>query len=204
MDQAPQTWLLREDGHCVKLPLQEVALPPQTYRLYRFLTELEDILETVPEDFSRIQQIIPRVRQLLISSYWLQLTYTEPSPDPGWSVHCLYDEVEFPLTVQMEAWLPGKISPIHNHGTWGIVAIVSGQEQHQFWRRSPISEKPDRLEYVGEKLLGAGDVIAFTPGAIHCIQPLGAEPAVTFNLYGPTDFSQRFEFDRLSDTASPF
>jgi hypothetical protein len=41
----------------------------------------------------------------------------------------LYQEDNFPITIQMVAWLPGNISPIHNHGTWGLVAVVSGQEK---------------------------------------------------------------------------
>ncbi|MEM1369934.1 MAG: cupin, partial [Cyanobacteria bacterium P01_H01_bin.15] len=40
--------------------------------------------------------------------------------------------------------------------------------------------------------------------AIHSVEPLGDEPAVTFNLYGETDFAQRFEFDALKHTAWNF
>jgi predicted metal-dependent enzyme (double-stranded beta helix superfamily) len=199
-----QNWLLTNDGHCIALPLDELELPEKPYRLYRFLTELEDILDTVEDDYNRIRAIAPRVRKLLSSSYWLQMAYTDPPVDPGWSVQFLYDEHDFPITVQMVAWLPGHTSPIHNHGTWGIVAIVSGQEKNRFWQRSSTSEYPNHLESVSEKILVPGDMIGFTPAAIHSVEPIGSEPAITFNLYGVTDYSQRFEFDPIAHTAENF
>jgi predicted metal-dependent enzyme (double-stranded beta helix superfamily) len=199
-----QNWLVTEGGEFIALTLEELALPEKPYRLYRFLTELEDILDTVTDDCLRIRAITPLVRKLLASSYWLQMEFTEPPTDPGWSVQFLYDEYEFPLTVQMVAWLPGHVSPIHNHVTWGIVAVVSGQEKNQFWRRSPISENPSRIEYVGEKILLPGDIIGFTPDAIHSVEPLGDEPVITFNLYGVTEYQERFEFNPLTQSAKNF
>jgi predicted metal-dependent enzyme (double-stranded beta helix superfamily) len=199
-----QNWLLTEDGNCIALSLDELELPEKPYRLYRFLTDLEDILDDVKDNDDRIRMIIPLVRKLLTSSYWLQMAYTDPPLDPGWSVQFLYDEDEFPLTVQMVAWLPGHVSPIHNHGTWGIVAMISGQEKNRFWQRSPTSEHPDQIEYVGERVLVSGDLIGFPPNAIHSVEPLGDEPAITFNLYGVTDYAQRCEFDPVTNTAKNF
>jgi predicted metal-dependent enzyme (double-stranded beta helix superfamily) len=184
--------------------VSNLALPEKPYRLYRFLTEVEDILDRITSDCDRIQAIMPLVRKLLASSYWLQMEFSEPPIDPGWSVQFLYDEYEFPLTVQMVAWLPGRVSRIHNHATWGIVAVVSGQEKNQFWRQVPTSKYPSFIEYVGEKILVPGDIIAFTPDAIHSVEALGNEPVITFNLYGETAYHQRFEFDRVTHEAKNF
>lgn len=199
-----QDWLLTEEGQCIALELKRLELPEKPYRLYRFLTELEDILDTVKEDTERICQIMPLVRKLLSSSYWLQLAFTDPPFDPGWSVQFLYDEYDYPITVQMVAWLPGQPSPIHNHGTWGIVALVSGQEKNQFWRRSPTSQNPDAIDKIAEKLFQSGDMIGFLPDAIHSVEPMGDQPAITFNLYGETNYAQRFEYDPVSQIARNF
>jgi len=200
-----QDWLITPDGICHPHTLQPAADSfVEPYRLYRFLTNLEDILRSQPDDYQRLLQIQPLVRQLLTSSYWLQLEFTNPPAEPGWSVRFLYQEYQFPITIQMVAWLPGHVSPIHNHGTWGIVAVVGGQEKNRFWRRSPTPQYPDRLELVDEKILTSGDIIGFLPDTIHSVEPLGDEPAVTFNLYGETDFSKRFEFDAIAHTAKNF
>jgi predicted metal-dependent enzyme (double-stranded beta helix superfamily) len=202
--QTTQTWLATPDGHCQPLLEDDLSYSGQSYRLYRFLTELEDILAAMPDDVDRIRAIAPRVRRLLESSYWLQMEYTHPPADPGWSVRFLYREHGFALTVQMVAWLPGHVSTIHNHGTWGIVAVIGGQEKNTFWVRSPAEEAPDRIQTTGEQILVPGDIIGFLPDTIHCIEPIGDEPAVTFNLYGVTDHSKRFKFDPETHRAEHF
>lgn len=200
-----QDWIVTPEGVCQACKTQsQLESFVEPYRLYRFLTNLEDILLSVPDDHQRLLLIQPLVRRLLTSSYWLQLEFTNPPINPGWSVRFLYQEHQFPITIQMVAWLPGHSSPIHNHGTWGIVALVGGQEKNQFWRRSPTSEHPNRIERVGEQVLLPGDIIGFLPDAIHRVEPVGVEPAVTFNLYGETDYSQRFEFDPTHHRAKPF
>ena len=197
-------WIVDNDSsHHPYFPREEREFP-EPYRLYRFLSDLDDVLTSTTDDDRRIQRIFPLVRQLLTSSYWLQMEYDEPSPKVGWSVKMLYQEPDYPLTVQMVAWLPGKVSPIHNHATWGIVAIISGEEKNRFWRRSPNARHPDRIEQVGEHILVPGDIIGFMPGAIHSVEPSGDEPTITFNIYGVTDFAQRYEFDAVKHTAKNF
>lgn len=200
-----QNWIVTPEGICKACkPQPDLDSFVEPYRLYRFLTNLEDILLTTTDDYQRLLLIQPLVRRLLTSSYWLQMEFTNPPSNPGWSVRFLYQEHQFPITVQMVAWLPENVSPIHNHGTWGIVAVIGGEEKNQFWKRSPTSEHPNRIEQVGEKNLVPGDIIGFLPDTIHCVEPLGSEPTVTFNLYGETDYSQRFEFDPIHHTVQTF
>lgn len=198
-------WLVTEAGDCLPCEAPEDDdFPAQPYRLYRFLTEVEDILNEYQDDRARLRAIRPLVRRLLVSSDWLQGEYRDPDPKTGWSVVMLYDEPDFPLTVQMVAWSPGCVSPIHNHGTWGVVAIVGGEEKNTLWRRSPTSQHPDRLERAGDRTFVPGEIVSFLPDAIHCVEPLGDEPTITFNLYGKTDFDRRFEFDAIAHTARKF
>ncbi len=190
--------------------LPEPYYPPETplsadpYRLFRFLTDLEDIIHDIPDDRDRLKAIAPLVRNLLTSSYWLQLEYLEPNPKVGWSVKTLYKEPDYPLTIQTVAWLPGHASKIHNHATWGLVALISGQEKNKFWQRSPSPDFPDRLELVGEQILEPGEIITFMPDAIHSVEAMGDEPTISFNLYGQTDYKQRYKFDIVNHTATNF
>jgi predicted metal-dependent enzyme (double-stranded beta helix superfamily) len=201
---ANSNWLVTDDGNHRPFGDPETLEPGRYYRLYRFLTELEDILDTFHDDLSRLEAITPLVRKLLVSSYWLQMEYKNPDPATGWSVNFLYREHEFPITVQMVTWLPGHKSTIHNHGTWGIVALVGGQERNRIWRRNPQPGQPDRIELVDEIILNPGDVVALTANAIHSVEPWGEEPTVSFNLYGVTNFSDRREFDVENHRAKPF
>ncbi|RZM75357.1 cysteine dioxygenase family protein [Leptolyngbya iicbica] len=197
-------WLLTEDGQLRQFGSAEIELPQKVYRLYHFLSDLDLVLENYQDDVSRIEAIVPLVRKLLLSSYWLQLEYDPPSPKTGWAVKFLYREYQYPLTVQMVTWQPGTPSTIHNHGTWGIVALLGGQERNRFWQRAADSDSPHRIEPTGELLLNPGDVIGFTSGAIHAIESLGDENAVSFNLYGVTDRDRRYKFDPDRQTAEKF
>ncbi|MEM7649090.1 MAG: cupin, partial [Cyanobacteria bacterium P01_A01_bin.70] len=197
-------WLVTDDGTLQTLKAADVEEPEKTYRLYRFLTELEDILAAEQDDAQRLAAIAPIVRKLLISSYWLQMEYKEPDPKTGWGVHFLYREYQFPLTIQMVTWSPGSASTIHNHATWGLVAMLGGQEKNRIWRRSPTLDQPDKIELLEETILAPGDIITFTPGAIHQVEPYGDEPTISFNLYGVTDYKNRYVFDTAAQTAKLF
>jgi predicted metal-dependent enzyme (double-stranded beta helix superfamily) len=201
---ANQNLLVTDDGKVHPLVTKELEAPQQTYRLYRFLTELEDLLASESNDQQRLAAIAPLARQLLTSSYWLQMEYKEPDPKTGWGVHFLYREYQFPLTIQMVSWSPGAASTIHNHATWGLVAMLGGREKNRIWRRLPTAEQPHNIELVTEVVLEPGDMITFTPGAIHQVEPYGDEPTISFNLYGVTDFKNRYVFNPDQATAELF
>lgn len=195
-------WLVTDDGACKSFGTIDHEPPERTYRLYRFLTELDDILEREPDDARRVQAIIPLVRKLLISSYWLQMEHSPPSEKTGWSVKFLYREHEYPITVQMVVWAPGSESKIHNHATWGIVAIIGGEEKNTFWKQSP--DDPKKIAPAGEKMLYPGDIIGFTGNAVHKVAPIGDEPTISFNLYGVTKRGDRYKYDPKTLAAENF
>jgi predicted metal-dependent enzyme (double-stranded beta helix superfamily) len=198
-------YLLVDDrGICKEIKAPDCEFSDSPYRLYRFLTDLEDVLANISRDRDRLQAICPLVQRLLTSSYWLQVPEQPPDPDLGWSVQMLYDEPFFPLTVQLVTWLPGIASPIHNHGAWGLVALISGQEKNTFWRRSPTAKFPDKIEKVSDRIIHAGEIITLMPDAIHSIEALGDEPTISFNIYGETNYEQRFEFDLDTTSAQTF
>lgn len=193
-------------------PAREWDLLRVTYRFHRFLTEVENVLEgddslpadSVHHETDCLPQLALIVRRLITNSYWIQTQYIEPNPNTGTGVLMLYDEIGYPLTVQITTYLPGTRSTIHNHGNWGIVAILKGEEKNTLWRRRSNLQFPNWVEPTTEVILLPGDIISFTPGAIHCIEAVGDEPTVTFNLYGETHHSQRFEFDPITHTAKMF
>ena len=198
-------WLLTGDGqYQVCKSARSWDLLQENYRLYRFLTEMEDVLNGVSDESSRLSEIRMLVRRLIVNSYWVRSQYLEPSPTIGTSVVLLYDELGFPLTVQTVTFAPGTRSNIHNHGTWGVVAVLKGQEKNTVWRRTKTPDLQDKIKPTGEIILSPGDIISLTPDAIHSVQAIGDEPTVTFNIYGETDPKQRFEFDAVTHSVKKF
>lgn len=202
-------WLVKEDGICrLCQSVREWDLLVEEYRLYRFLTEAEDLMrlgvaEEIDEEsfLSRLRML---VRKLILNCYTIKTRLPEPNHNTGVSVVMLYDEVGFPMTIQTEMSLPGTISQIHNHGTWGVVMVLQGKQKNTFWKRSPTEELPDRIERVGERIIESGDIISFTSEAIHSIEAIEGESTITFNLYGETHASKRYQFDLGQQTAKHF
>ncbi len=198
-------WLVTEDGkYQAGKPVREWDLLQEDYYLYRFLTELEYTVKQTKSEFEFLTKVRILVRRLITNSYWVRSKYPEPNFTTGTSVELLYDELGFPFTVQMVTFTPGTISNIHNHGTWGVVAILKGQEKNTFWQRQPTLKFNDKIEFTKELILSPGDIISFVPGAIHCVEAIAEEPTVTFNLYGETKSKERFEFDTTNHTAKNF
>ncbi|MGK7947057.1 MAG: cupin, partial [Microcystaceae cyanobacterium] len=146
-------------------------------------------------DEANLLQLHILVRKLMLNSYWVQSQIPEIDQGTGTGVLNLYDEIGFPFTVQTVIMKPGETSTVHNHGTWGIVGIIKGAEKNTLWTKTEDTVYPDKLSQTAEITLQPGDIISFTQDAIHCIEAVGDEPLVTFNLYGETHHKKRFEFD---------
>jgi predicted metal-dependent enzyme (double-stranded beta helix superfamily) len=174
------------------------------YRFYRFLTEIDDVLKYATDESNILPTLHKLVRKLVINSYWVQTQIPEIDPKTQTGVCNLYDEIGYPLTVQTVIFAPGVKSSIHNHGTWGIVAILKGQEKNTFWRRVDDSNYEAKITPVEEITLKESDIISFTSEAIHSVEAVGDEALVTFNIYGETNHKTRFEFDPLTHQAKNY
>ncbi|NER79242.1 MAG: cupin [Leptolyngbya sp. SIO1D8] len=203
-----QDWFVTHNGQCQRRPTARAwDLLREPYYLHQFLTEILDILSHAPnelEEWDYLPQIRRKVRQLVINSYWLKTQYTLPDNQVGAQVTTLYDEIGYPLTVQNVVTMPGFLSPIHNHGTWGILFQLEGKDRHQFWRRVNSLEAPFRIEPMGEYVLKPGEILSFHPDAIHQVSTVGQTPSINFQLYGDTQPQGRFQFKPASQTAKPF
>ncbi len=196
-------WLVTADGYCELRPsLRDWDLVRDRYYLHQFLSDVIALIERAPnpsDEGDYLPQIRRYVRQLILNSYWLRTQTPVPDSKTGVGVQILYDEIGYPLTVETTAFAPGVQSPLHNHGTWGVVAILQGQEQHTFWRPTA-----DGIELVETHCFSPGEIVSFTPDAIHQVTALGSQPSMTFNLYGDTQPQSRFQFDPETGAAKPF
>ena len=202
-------WLVKEDGVCLLCKsVREWDLLAEEYRLYRFLTEVEDNIRLAAneerDEETSLSGLRMLVRKLILNCYTVKTRLPEPNQETGTSVVMLYDEVGFPMTIQTEMNLPGTTSPIHNHGTWGVIMVLQGKQKNTFWKRSPTMEFPNRIDRVGERIIEPGDIISFTTEAIHSTEAVGDEPTITFNLYGETHGGKRYQFNIEKQTAKHF
>ena len=205
IDMLHRDWFVDAEGQCQPRPTPRPwNLLQEHYYLHQFLSDVLHSLAHTPHEFDQwdyLPQIRRRVRQLVLNSYWLRTQRPDPDSKTGTALLTLYDEIGYPLTVQTVTACAGVITPIHNHGTWGVVALLEGQERHTLWRRMT---HPDRLEKTGQQTLQAGEIISFQPEAIHQVETLGPTPSFTFQLYGDTQPKSRFLFECAPFAVKPF
>lgn len=205
IDMLHRDWFVNNEGQCQPRPTPRPwNLLQEHYYLHQFLSDVLRSLAQAPcelDQWDYLPQIRRWVRQLILNSYWLSTQRLSPDPKTGTAILTLYDEIGYPLTVQTVTADVGVITPIHNHGTWGVVALMEGQERHTLWRRM---SHPDRLEKTGQQILQAGEIISFQPDAIHQVETLGSTPSFSFHLYGDTQPKSRFQFELDPFAVKPF
>jgi len=111
------------------------------------------------------------VRAAALSKDWVENRRFECDLDQGFGVHLLHGEADHSLAVLAVAWLPGRAAPIHDHGTWAIVAGVEGAERNRHWRRTEDGRRGGfaALLETGEVIVGPGQVLTMLPAAIHSV-----------------------------------
>jgi predicted metal-dependent enzyme (double-stranded beta helix superfamily) len=95
-------------------------------------------------------------------------------------------------------WRPGQWTPVHDHGTWGVVGVLEGVlEERGFMPRGVLSddEGEAKLDPGGTVMLAAGSVTTFVPNPDHIHMtgvPMDGEPVVSLHLYGRAMNSYHF------------
>lgn len=114
------------------------------------------------------------------------------SSDAGYARNLIFDAPDASLSLYALVWLPGQWTPVHDHGSWGVVGIVEGVlEERSYVRLSPDRGADDGIELArgGTILLARGAVTSFVPNPDHIHitgVPKGRPRAVSLHLYGRT------------------
>ncbi len=102
----------------------------------------------------------------------------------------VYDAPDGSLSLYTLVWLPGQWTPVHDHGSWGVVGVLEGVlEERNYVRLSQDRGADEGIHLVrgGVILLGRGAVTSFVPNPDH-IHVTGVPPqrprAVSLHLYG--------------------
>jgi hypothetical protein len=106
--------------------------------------------------------------------------------DPGgYQTHLVHAEPDGSFSVVVMVWLPGQRTPVHDHLTWCVTAVLQGTEYEEVF-----AHRGDHLEPVARNANPAGTVSGFAPpGDIHQVTNIGDAVAVSMHVYG-TDISR--------------
>ncbi|MGA0610231.1 cysteine dioxygenase [Caldimonas sp. KR1-144] len=108
----------------------------------------------------------------------------------GYTRNLVYEAPDDSLSLYSIVWQPGQWTPVHDHGSWGVVGVVEGVlEERNYVRLSPDRGADEGIELVrgGAILLRQGAVTSFVPNPDHIHitgVPIERPRAVSLHLYG--------------------
>jgi predicted metal-dependent enzyme (double-stranded beta helix superfamily) len=121
-------------------------------------------------------------------------TFLEPqhyeAAQDHYARHLVWAAADGSLSLYVLVWSPGQWTPVHDHGSWGVVGVLEGiLEERSYLHASPSQAGDEAVQLVrsGVALLGSGAVTSFVPNPDH-IHVTGVPPqrprAVSLHLYG--------------------
>lgn len=97
-------------------------------------------------------------------------------------VYGLAEESRYGLALYLVSDAPGLASPPHEHLTWAVITGAGGVEVTTLYRI--IDPKRREVAVCREIVVGAGQTLVLSEGAIHSTAVLGATAMYHLHLYG--------------------
>ncbi|MBT3622763.1 MAG: cysteine dioxygenase family protein [Gammaproteobacteria bacterium] len=112
--------------------------------------------------------------------------FPTPTPEEIAKIYLLSDEDDGDFSLYLISVLPVGPSPIHDHGTFAVIAGLDGDEENTIYKRLDDGSEDGKasLEVDYKVTLKSGDAIAFMPEDIHRICVVSEKPTRHFHLYG--------------------
>ena len=114
------------------------------------------------------------------------LTAEQLAGDPaGYQTHLVHAEPDGSFSIVVMVWRPGQQTPVHDHLTWCVTAVLQGAEYEEIF-----ALRDGHLEVAARNQNPVGAVNAFAPpGDIHQVRNSGPDIAVSMHVYG-TDITR--------------
>ena len=158
--------------------------------LETFIQQANAHTRNSPEPADCVLALAPLMLALVENaSTFLEPRHFKSHPD-HYSRNLVYDAPDASLSLYTIVWSPGQWTPVHDHGSWGVVGVLEGVlEERSYVRLTPESVGEEGIHLVrgGVILLGRGAVTSFVPNPDH-IHVTGVPPerprVVSLHLYG--------------------
>ncbi|WP_340313940.1 cysteine dioxygenase family protein [Rhizorhabdus argentea] len=156
---------------------------PRIARLRHFVVSLAQAVQQLGDEQSLLATAKPLLAELVSHDDWLPAALAVPNPRTyqQYLLHC--DSMQR-FSVVSFVWGPGQSTPIHNHGTWGLIGMLRGSEVNQSYEL----DDDGIPRAVGPTVrLDAGDVEMLSPatGDIHRVwNSYEDRPSISIHVYG--------------------
>jgi predicted metal-dependent enzyme (double-stranded beta helix superfamily) len=168
--------------------------------LEMFVADVEALVATEQNPHRVVAGVQDHLSSLLTNPDVLAPQYREPSIE-HYRTHLLAVAPSKKFSVMSMVWLPGQITPIHDHICWCVVGVLQGLEYEQRYSLRERDNGERWLAPVGEDILYPGQTTALVPPEenIHQVWNGGQGLAISLHVYGEdlsaygSSINQRFD-----------
>ncbi len=160
--------------------------------LDKFVAESIRLSSALDDPADCVLALAPLMLELIdAAGSFLEPQHYTSNPD-HYARNLVYAAPDDSLSLYALVWMPGQWTPVHDHGSWGVVGVAEGVlEERSYVRLSPDRGADTGIELVrgGIILLSHGAVTSFVPNPDHIHitgVPQERPRAVSLHLYGRT------------------
>ncbi|MBT6278327.1 MAG: cysteine dioxygenase family protein [Chromatiales bacterium] len=155
-----------------------------------FVKDCRGISDTDCAAADCVQALVPVMFDLVArADDFLSESHRQSDPS-GYCRNLIYETDDGSLSLYSLVWLPGQWTPVHDHGSWGVVGVVEGNLEERSYVRTDDHHGRDEgiaLSRGGIVLLPPGAVTTFVPNPDHIHLTGVADdrpPVLSLHLYG--------------------
>jgi predicted metal-dependent enzyme (double-stranded beta helix superfamily) len=145
---------------------------------------VEEVLAQHSDEPSITQAVADHLRDALARGLELDERVLKPGAD-HYVMYPLWVDEGKRFSIASAVWGIGQQTPVHDHGTWGVVGIYSGFEREESYTNPELTG--DTLpSYLGAEVWKPGEVTVCctTDADVHRVSSDGDVPCVGIHIYG--------------------
>jgi len=171
--------------------------------LERFIEGMNGLLARELDEPVLLQQVANLLKGLVSRDDWLPEAFARPHPR-FYQQYLLHADPLARFSVVSFVWGPGQETPVHDHGVWGAIGMLRGEELSQCWRQVPqglVMDGPPRRLRTGQTM-----VLSVAAGDIHQVSNAFEDRvSISIHVYGADIGRQRRHvFDPGTGVAKEF
>lgn len=177
------------------------------YSLEEFVAAVKTLIDDVGEEATLLRQLAPLAERLAVQPGLAAATARLPVAENGFTFNLLHEEANHDLAVAILRWLPTAQTLPHNHGTWGVVVGISGDEKNILWQRIDDGSVAGyaELERIGEMHCRIGEAVLLPQSIIHSVENCSEAISESLHVYGKNVyFAERSHFDVVNHREIPW
>jgi 3-mercaptopropionate dioxygenase len=162
----------------------------ESVALVRFIDECRRLAHENPVPADCVLAAAPLMHSLLTEAEaFLRPEHYRADPE-HYARNAIHIAEDKSLSLFALVWSPGQWTPVHDHGSWGVVGVLRGVLEERNYIRTDRGEGGDEgivLQRGGVILLDEGTVTSFVPNPDHIHVtgvPEARKPVVSLHLYG--------------------